>query len=92
MEKNEYQFKNEDLQLKLSRANSKLNDVKKFHEKVNHLNAEISFFLILYFKFYLEKEAVPSIRESNQAKSRSPKRKSKRAQAKRAEHEELSAS
>ena len=33
-EKNEYQFKFEDLQIKYNRANSKLNDVKKFHEKV----------------------------------------------------------
>ena len=33
-EKNEYQFKFEDLQIKYNRANSKINDVKKFHEKV----------------------------------------------------------
>lgn len=39
-EKNDYQFKFEDLQIKYDRANSKINDVKKFHEKV------MQFFLI----------------------------------------------
>ena len=33
-EKNEYQFKFEDLQMKYNRANAKINDVKKFHDKV----------------------------------------------------------
>jgi hypothetical protein len=33
-EKNEYKFKCEDLETKLNRANTKLNEVQKFHEKV----------------------------------------------------------
>jgi uncharacterized protein YfkK (UPF0435 family) len=35
-EKNDLKFKCEDLQTKLNRANLKLTDVEKFHEKVNN--------------------------------------------------------
>ena len=42
-EKNEYQFKFEDLQIKYNRANSKINDVKKFHEKVCFFKVSLDF-------------------------------------------------
>ena len=35
-EKNEFKFKSEDLEVKLNRANLKMNEVQKFHEKVKN--------------------------------------------------------
>lgn len=83
-EKNDYKFKCEDLETKLTRANSKLAEVQKFHEKVKYIiiNNIISS-ISLNSNSSKEKETISEFFQVTQDQSRGAERQGQRTKNKR---------